>query len=54
MFGPVADPAGSWGLAEVEADDEEAVRALAADDPAVRSGLASFEVHAMPGAMVRR
>jgi uncharacterized protein len=53
VFGPVADPAGSWGLAVVEADREEDVRALAADDPAVRSGLAHAEVYAMPGAIVR-
>jgi uncharacterized protein len=53
VFGPVADPAGSWGLAVVEAGGEADVRALAADDPAVRSGLATFEVHAMPGAIVR-
>ncbi len=53
VFGPVADPAGLWGLAVVEADGEEDVQALAAGDPAIRSGMASFEVHAMPGAMVR-
>jgi uncharacterized protein len=52
-FGPVADPEGSWGLAVVEADTDEDVRRLAAEDPAVRSGLATFDVFAMPGAIVR-
>jgi uncharacterized protein len=52
-FGPVADPAGSWGLAVVEAETDGEVRRLAAEDPAVRSGLATFEVFAMPGAIVR-
>ena len=53
VFGPVADPAGTWGLAVVEAESEDAVRALAEGDPAVRSGVATFEVHAMPGARAR-
>lgn len=53
VFGPVADPAGSWGLAVVEAADEDEVRALGAADPAVGSGLARVEVLAMPGAAVR-
>jgi uncharacterized protein len=52
-FGPVLDPAGTWGLAVVEAETDEDVRRLAADDPAVTSGLATFDVFAMPGAIVR-
>jgi uncharacterized protein YndB with AHSA1/START domain/uncharacterized protein YciI len=38
VFGPVLDPAGPWGLAVFAADDEEAVRALQAEDPAIKSG----------------
>ena len=35
IFGPVLDASGSWGLGVVEADDEqEILRAFAADDPA--------------------
>jgi uncharacterized protein YciI len=54
VFGPVSDPAGAWGLGVVEADTNEQVRALGDADPAVISGLARFEVCALPGAIVRR
>jgi uncharacterized protein len=52
-FGPVADPSGAWGLAVVEAGSEEEVRGMGVDDPAVTSEMASFEVYAMPDAIVR-
>lgn len=52
VFGPVSDPAGAWGLAVVEAETSDEVRALGDADPAVVSGLARFEVCAMPGAIV--
>ena len=52
-FGPVGDPAGSWGLAIVEALSEDDVRALGLADPAVTSGISTFEVYPMPGALVR-
>jgi uncharacterized protein YciI len=52
VFGPVLDPAATWGLAVVLADDEAAVRALGETDPAVTSGLATYEVFPMPGAVV--
>lgn len=51
--GPVADPAGTWGLAVVEARTADDVRALGAADPAVTSGMSTFEVYPMPGAIVR-
>ena len=51
VFGPVADPAGAWGLAVVDAESEQDVRALGLGDPAVTSQLARFEVCAMPGAI---
>ncbi|MDQ3629866.1 MAG: YciI family protein [Actinomycetota bacterium] len=41
-FGPVLDPAGSWGLAIVQAEDEAEVGALGKADPAVTSGLATY------------
>ena len=53
VFGPVADPAGVWGLAVVEAASEENVRALGLEDPAVTSEMATFEVFVMPDAVVR-
>lgn len=45
IFGPVLDGTGSWGLGVVEADDadEDALRAFAADDPAVTTGTAQVE-----------
>ena len=53
VFGVVMEQAGAWGLAVVEADDEDGVRALAADDPAVRTGLCTFDVGVMPNPSVR-
>ncbi|WP_246461160.1 YciI family protein [Mesorhizobium sangaii] len=47
LFGPVADPAGPWGLGIVCADDEAAVGALTEADPTVRSGL-GFRYEILP------
>jgi len=51
-FGPVADPAGGWGLGVVEAEGEEEVTAIRDADPAVATGLGSVEIYEMPGAIV--
>jgi len=54
-FGPVADPQGGWGVGIVEVDDPEQVKALEANDPAIRSGRGfRYEVLVMPQAIVRR
>jgi uncharacterized protein len=53
VFGVVLDQAGAWGLAVVEADEEDAVRAIAADDPAIKTGLCSFDIGVMPDPSVR-
>jgi uncharacterized protein YciI len=53
VFGPVADPAGGWGAGITEAESEQAARDLHIDDPAVATGLCTFEVYPMPGALVR-
>ena len=53
VFGPVLDPAGVWGLAVVEARSADEVHAIGAADPAVSSGVASFEVYPMMGATAR-
>ena len=53
VFGPVMDPAGTWGLAVVLAGEEAEVRAMGDADPAVTSGVATYDVFAMPGASVR-
>lgn len=52
-FGPVADPAESWGVGITEAESEQAARDLHIDDPAINTGTCTFEVYAMPGAIVR-
>jgi uncharacterized protein YciI len=53
VFGPVLDGTGSWGLGVIEADDEEELRAFAAQDPAVTTGTASIEMGRMLAGFVR-
>ena len=53
LFGVVMDQGGAWGLAVVEAEAEDEVRAIASADPAVTSRLCTFEVGVMPQATVR-
>lgn len=53
VFGPVITDADSYGLAVVDADDEQSLRAFAAQDPVVTTGTASFEVGRMPAGYVR-
>ena len=53
VFGPVLDGTGSWGLGVIEADDEEELRAFAANDPVVTTGTASIEVGKMLAGFVR-
>jgi uncharacterized protein YciI len=54
VFGPVSgDPAGSWGLAVVDAAAEDEVRQLGHGDPAIHSGMARFEIYEMPNAIAR-
>lgn len=54
VFGPVADPAGSWGMAVAAVRDEAEIRALQARDPAIESihGM-RYETLAMPTAIHR-
>ncbi len=42
VFGAVLEKTGAWGLAVVEAETEDDVRALAYDDPAVKTGTCTF------------
>ena len=51
VFGPVLDASGSWGLGVVEADDEQELRAFAADDPVVTTGTGTIEVGKMLGGL---
>ena len=49
VFGPVADPEGVWGLGVVRADSHEEVVGLAEQDPAISSGLCTFDVYEIMG-----
>jgi uncharacterized protein YciI len=54
VFGPVADPRGTWGMAVAEVADIDEVRSMTAGDPAILSGLGfSYEVYPMTRAIVR-
>jgi uncharacterized protein YciI len=53
-FGPVSDPAGTWGLAVVEAGPDIDVDQIREHDPVIRHGLgARVEIYPMPNAVVR-
>jgi uncharacterized protein len=54
VFGPVLPDEDSYGLAVVETDDEQALRAFAAQDPVVTTGTAAFEVGLLAAGHVRR
>jgi uncharacterized protein YciI len=53
VFGPVVDATGSWGLGVVEADDEDELRAFAANDPVVTTGTGRIEMGRMLAGVVR-
>jgi uncharacterized protein YciI len=53
VYGPVRDATGSYGIAVVEANSEDEVRAIAAADPVATSGLARIEIGTMVRAFVR-
>jgi uncharacterized protein YciI len=53
LLGPVLDPAGTWGLGIVAAESDADIRALATDDPAVKSGMSTFEVWPMADPFIR-
>jgi uncharacterized protein YciI len=55
IYGPVMDPKEAFGLGILEADDEAAVRALLAEDPAVTAGIGlRFEIHPMRVGGIRK
>ena len=47
VYGPVVEASGSFGLAVFPAASEDDARAIALADPAVSSGMASFEIGTM-------
>lgn len=55
VVGPVMDPAGPFGLAVVEVEDEAGARALGLADPVVAADVGfSYEVMPMPSLILRR
>ena len=53
VFGPVLDDGGSWGLGVIEGDDEEQLRAFAAEDPVVTTGTGRVEIGKLLTGFVR-
>ena len=54
VFGPVADPAGAWGVGIVQVDDAAAAQAISEQDPAITSGMGfTIDILPMPQAVVR-
>ena len=53
IFGPVIDETGSWGLGVVESDDEDGLRAFAANDPVVTTQTAHLEMGRLLAGFVR-
>ena len=47
VYGPVVDSTGSWGLGVIRAADLDEARALAEADPAISSGMATFDMGTM-------
>jgi uncharacterized protein YndB with AHSA1/START domain len=53
IFGPVADPAGVWGLGVLKATDEQDAQKVAEQDPAITASVGfSYRVHPMLQAVV--
>jgi uncharacterized protein len=51
VFGPVADPEGVWGLGVVRAGTQEEVVTLGEADPAISTGVATFDVAEIMGGL---
>lgn len=47
VFGPVFDPKRPYGLGILEVESEDQAQTIAADDPAVKSGLQRMEIYPM-------
>jgi hypothetical protein len=53
-MGPVADPAGAYGVAIIEARSEAALQAMLDSDPAIQSNAGfAYQVFSMPAIAVR-
>jgi uncharacterized protein YciI len=55
VFGPVADPAGFYGIGVWELPDNADIHAICAADPVIKSGIGfRYEIHPMPRAVMRK
>lgn len=54
LFGPVADPAGVWGLAVVETTSTGEAERIRDEDPAVVRGVCRGEMHPMIDPTLRK
>jgi uncharacterized protein len=53
-FGPVADPAGTWGVGILQVGTEAEAQTIRAEDPTMKSGLGfRFELFPMPRLILR-
>ena len=53
LFGPVADPEKSWGIAVVQTDSVEYLAQLRESDPVVTHDLGTVDVFPMPMTILR-
>lgn len=54
-LGLVMDPAGVFGMAVIEVQDEAELRAMTANDPAIKAGIGMhYEIHPMPRGVMHR
>jgi uncharacterized protein len=53
VLGPVLDPSGTCGLGVIAGDNPNDITALGAEDPAVKSGMSTFEVYPMADPFIR-
>ncbi|HEY9048477.1 MAG TPA: YciI family protein [Ohtaekwangia sp.] len=53
VFGPVFDPQGVWGLGIMEVDTPEAAERVSKEDPAIKTGLNTFELIPMRLGLIR-
>ena len=53
-FGPVADPAGAWGVGILQVETEAEAQTIRANDPTMKSGQGfKFEIFPMPQLVLR-
>jgi uncharacterized protein len=53
IYGPVFDPKYVYGMAIVEATSEDEAKEIVSNDPAISSGIGTFELNSMFVGMIR-